>query len=90
MFQCWSFCALKVRHAPRPQGGEDPTLGMPLGHVLLSLVACKRIMFRNIFQRALRAILVPDLAARPNCAVVASTVHPAGDQEVWPGRGTPL
>ena len=29
-----------------------------MGHLIFSLIGLKRIMFRNIFQRALRAILV--------------------------------
>ena len=33
-------------------------LGRPLGHSMFSLIGSERIIFRNIFQRVFRAIMV--------------------------------
>ena len=48
---------------------RSPMLGRPLVHFTFSPIAFKRIIFRNIFQRVLRAILECDTIAKTTACI---------------------
>ena len=55
--RCRCLCLRPNWKATKRRDACGDKLARPLGHFVSSLIGLKRIIFRNVFQRVLRAIL---------------------------------